>query len=97
MACWVRRRPPSALHDLALAGDAKGLSAFLATKQGTAASLDAPDAYGFTPLQLATDRGTLRQLTIGCCWRTLYADRLPTSQATSKQSRSWSAPARTRT
>lgn len=49
--------PPSALHDLALAGDAKGLSAFLATKEGKASSLDKPDTYGFTPLQLATDRG----------------------------------------
>lgn len=50
-------RPPSALHDLALSGDAKGLSAFLATEEGKRSSLDEPDAFGFTPLQLATDRG----------------------------------------
>jgi len=49
--------PPSALHDLALAGDANRLVAYLATQEGKASALDGPDAYGFTPLQLATDRG----------------------------------------
>lgn len=52
-------RPASALHDLSLEGDAAGLAAFLATDAGNASSVNAPDSHGFTPLQLATDRGTL--------------------------------------
>lgn len=55
--CTHCSRPPSKLHDLALEGDAGALSAWLATDDGKASSLDAPDSYGFTPLQLATDRG----------------------------------------
>ncbi|BGP16793.1 hypothetical protein JCM10213_002187 [Rhodosporidiobolus nylandii] len=55
---FVDDAPPSQLHELAIAGDASALEAFLAG-EGKAAGLDERDSYGYAALHLAVDRGNL--------------------------------------
>ncbi|BGP40721.1 hypothetical protein JCM10449v2_004683 [Rhodotorula kratochvilovae] len=53
---FVDEAPISRIHELAIAGDAAALEAFLAG-EGSGADLDARDSYGYAPIHLATDRG----------------------------------------
>lgn len=54
----MARRNPSRLHDLAIDGKRDELQEFLSW-DGAASKVNERDAYKFTPLHLAADRGEL--------------------------------------